>query len=171
MTMPAATTQESQQQKRPMLRYLRIAFSVACGILCLLLIALLVRSYHTRDSLWWPGRAHAVQINSLSGHIVLFVESRPSPAQFVPFKIAHNAIAGRFKSLFNNNVLGFYFERHPGGLRLDMPHWFFVLTGLLISAIPWFVEKWRFSLRMLLIAMTLIAVLLGIITILMQRQD
>jgi hypothetical protein len=41
------------------------------------------------------------------------------------------------------------------------PHWFAMLTALAIAATPWL--RWRFSLRTLLIATTLVAVVLGLI--------
>jgi hypothetical protein len=41
-----------------------------------------------------------------------------------------------------------------------MPHWFLIVVTIILSAIPWFQ---RFSLRTLLIATTLVAVVLGII--------
>jgi hypothetical protein len=46
-----------------------------------------------------------------------------------------------------------------GGGVLWVPHWFpFVITAT-VAAAPWI--RWRFSLRTLLIAMTLVAVVLG----------
>jgi hypothetical protein len=42
-----------------------------------------------------------------------------------------------------------------------MPHWFAAMLTLAIATIPWF--RWRFSLRTLLLAMTLAALTLGAI--------
>jgi hypothetical protein len=146
-----------------LIRGLRIAWSVAWGILCVLLILLWVRSYKIRDSVWLPGSSYGLQINSLTGHFATFIVSRASPtSQFVPAKVAHDRIAGRWADLFDKNVLGFYFGRAGRELRVDMPHWFCVLALAIIGIAPWKFEGGRFSLRTLLIATTLIAVVLGL---------
>jgi hypothetical protein len=44
--------------------------------------------------------------------------------------------------------------------RLDVPYWFAVMLMIVASATPWF--PLRFSLRTLLIATTLVAVVLGL---------
>ena len=46
---------------------------------------------------------------------------------------------------------------------LIMPHWFGVLIFASLAGIPWTLWRWRFSLRTLLIATTLVAVVLGMI--------
>ena len=152
-----------------MLKYLRIAVTALSLTACVLLIAFWARSYTTRDSVFWPWIDHAVQVNSLKGHVVVGAVGKEPAARWEPFKIEHSAIEGRFKTLFDNDVLGFYFERKPGELRLDVPHWFLVFTGMIIAAAPWWHEKWRFSLRTLLIAMTLVAVGLGLVVAFSRR--
>jgi hypothetical protein len=146
-----------------MLRKMRIAFSIVCGIICLLLIVLWVRSNTTRDSVFWPWTNHALHVNSLKGHVVICLLGKGHSAQWVPFKIQHVTIGESFKTDFDRNVLGFYVERKPNELRLDIPYWFFVITCLMIAASLWLHDKWRFSLRALLVATTLVAVLLGAI--------
>jgi hypothetical protein len=47
-----------------------------------------------------------------------------------------------------------------GGTQFQLPHWFFVGLCAGLAAIPWL--RWRFSLRTLLIATTLLAVVLGL---------
>ena len=44
---------------------------------------------------------------------------------------------------------------------LSAPHWFVALLAVGISILPWL--RWRFSLRTLLIATTLVAVVLGVV--------
>src|SRR5688572_976967 len=83
------------------------------------------------------------------------------PEQWTQFRVEHIVIGEGFKSHFNHNVFGFYFARKPGRFRLDLPHCFVVLVGVTIAVAVWRHEKWRFSLRTLLIAMTLVAVGLG----------
>jgi hypothetical protein len=53
-----------------MLRYLRIAFSVTCGIACVLLIVLWVRSYSYMDYAYGPNNSHcSFTLISLSGRL------------------------------------------------------------------------------------------------------
>jgi hypothetical protein len=61
---------------------------------------------------------------------------------------------------------GFAFA-YSNALRITayaFPHWFVVLLFTTLAAAPWlFKICWRFSLRTLLIATTLVAVVLGLI--------
>jgi hypothetical protein len=145
-----------------LLRYLRIAFSAGCGALCLLLIALWAWSYTIRDVIYWPEKSIAMEINSLSGHVVLMVQSlQQAGGEFPPFRTEHSAIAGHRTLLFNHDVLGFLLRRQADLTRIDIPFWFLLLTSVAITSAPWLREKWRFSVRTLLIATTVVAAVLG----------
>jgi catechol 2,3-dioxygenase-like lactoylglutathione lyase family enzyme len=143
-------------------RKLRIAFSVVCGLLCLLLIMLCVRSYRQSDTLYVRVLGmRVVQFDSTLGH--LLIES-PSSA------------AGLWR-----HPREWYFMTHPApqdessglpmfavSLTLASPgillnFWIAVLALGLGAGMPW--VKIRFSLRALLIATTLVAVILGTIVI------
>ena len=65
-----------------------------------------------------------------------------------------------------------YYQPHPFGSPLlrrfsfdakkgEIPYWFLTLFSAALAAAPWL--RWRFSLRTLLLAITLIAVVLGLI--------
>ena len=58
--------------------------------------------------------------------------------------------AGKFDSYFA-----------PSAWYVALPCWFLVITLGTLSGLPW--VKWRFSLRTLLIATTLVAVVLGVV--------
>lgn len=60
-------------------------------------------------------------------------------------------------------VLGFGILKEPTSLYIRIPDWFLVSLFAFIAAAPWFHWSKRFSLRTLLIAMTLVAVALGLI--------
>ena len=138
-------------------RKLRIAWSVGCGIVCLLLIMLWARSYGTWDRCFRTGKNHGWQFNSMVGHVVLVVAAPPK--KFIPFFIESLPTEDRFKGDFDKYVLGFYFGRTPS-VELGVPFWFIVLISLAITAAPW-IRRWQFSLRTLVIAITLLAVVLG----------
>jgi hypothetical protein len=144
-------------------RKLRIAWSVFWGVACALLTVLWVRSYTIRDGFFLPVTSKfAISADSVLGHVVVWKIFASPPSTLVPYHVNHSRIEGRFKTLFNSNVLGFYFGRIAGDFRADVPHWFLVLTAAGFCVAPWLQEKWSFSLRSLLFATTLVAVALGL---------
>jgi hypothetical protein len=137
-------------------RKLRIAWSVACAIACVLLIVLWVRSY------WWVDWC---QFNSLDGYNFEFV----SASGAVQFGVHPARPADMRGWLRESKVLA----EHPMLLRaptwilssaysfINMPHWFLLALVAAAIAIPWINWPKHFSLRTLLIATTLVAVVLG----------
>ncbi len=143
-------------------RKLRIAWSVAWGLLATLLILLSVWSCWWWDRCYFQGASTGVQINSDAGHIVLVIgPSQPTVTEII---FGHLPSTGHADSFYANDLLGFYFKRDPTSLRVDIPYWFGVLIATGIAAAPW-LSLWskRFSLRTLLIATTLVAIGLGLI--------
>jgi hypothetical protein len=138
---------------------LRIAWSIVCGIGCVLVIMLWPRSYGTWDRCFGTWNNHGWQLNSMLGHLVLVVVE---DTRQIPFFFESLPTEGRFTGEFDKYVLGFYFGRKPS-IELGVPFWFIVLVGLAITAAPWLRHlSWRFRLRTLLITITLIAVVLGL---------
>jgi hypothetical protein len=70
------TAPEAPQRR---FRKLRIAFSITCGIACLLLIGLWVRSYsHADDLVVTLTKTHQAEIQSVSGRCIAFIAYAPS---------------------------------------------------------------------------------------------
>jgi hypothetical protein len=156
-------------QRTMRFRKLRIAWSVVWGILWALLMVLWVRSANHYD----------YAQSTLFGLQKIAVSSRGS-ALSASF---HFGDAGEFPDTFGSGRLNklppnvvespWAFGRTSGGLPspygtatavqyyVAMPHWFPVLIASVLAAAPW--ARTRFSLRTLLIATTLIAVVLGLI--------
>jgi hypothetical protein len=150
---------------RKSLRYLRIAFSTTCLIACVLLIALCARSYHFDDMVDGPVKGgKAAFIQSRVGRIMFGMGPRyhDDPWQWrrsEKFKHVDQVMEATYKDEF----LGFQVTI---GTRVffHLPYWFCILLFASFGAIgvlPWL--SWRFSLRTLLIATTLVAVVLGMI--------
>jgi hypothetical protein len=59
--------------------------------------------------------------------------------------------------------LGFNLDNDADSTAIYLPDWFAILTVSALSAVPWIRWSKRFSLRTLLIATTLVAVVLGAI--------
>jgi hypothetical protein len=138
-------------------RKLRIAWSVFWGLAAVLLIVLLVRSYWILDSLDVSG-GHRFAF--FRGHVFIdetFTSSgtRPTGSQqkLIGYPVLHVVVRGGMV--------------HPHGSGTKLPVWpLATIVAVLpiapwIAVIPWL--RWRFSLRTLLIAMTLIAAVLGLI--------
>jgi hypothetical protein len=133
-------------------RKLRIAWSVACGILCLLLIALWVRSY------WFIDIVHLSHRSLVSMTGRLFVAEHID--RYWSTDLRASIGEPRLHIWGTSYVAGEVFVI-PIGKQLILPLWFAVSVTSLTSATPWL--RWRFSLRTLLIATTLVAVVLGAI--------
>jgi hypothetical protein len=146
------------------IRYLRIAFSVVCVILCLLLIALWIRSYNHNDVLRKNTRLRILFLNSWKGRLTYWPSVwEPNPR--VPLTNYAEAVDEIIQG-GSHPVLGFGIVYTHGGLNdtiVFAPYWFPVLSFAVLAAIAWFPWQRRFSLRTLLIATTLMAVALGTI--------
>jgi hypothetical protein len=141
----------------------RIAWSVACGILCLLVIALWMRSYRWFDtcSIFFESSRDVISIQSNEvGILSLNWSTNGNPNAYK---------SGIFRSYFRETL-----RTHGGPSKANkfdilvapyywyfaMPCWFLVVTLGTLASIPWF--RWQFSLRTLLVSMTVIAVGLGL---------
>jgi hypothetical protein len=134
------------------LRLLRIAFSVVCGIVCVLLIVLWVRSYFWTDYINLPHSHHWV----LSMHGWLHIDSSLVDLSGNPgseFKYGSFRVSSKRNS--ESQLM-----RGPG-IAVPIPFGTLPLLISIVTVAPWI--RWRFSLRTLLIAITLLAVLLGAI--------
>jgi hypothetical protein len=129
-------------------RVAKTAVSIVCLLVCLALVALWVRSYHTEDILCCPGGKLAIVSKwstiTLSSSDVAVAPSWHSeqtdglanigwPAWYAPF--------------INNTLIRF-------------PHRLLVALLIASAVAPWI--RWHFSLRTLLIAMTAFAVLFAL---------
>jgi hypothetical protein len=152
-------------------RKLRIAWSVFWGVACVLLIVLWTRSYWREDCLYWNIVGHrSIVIASARGQLAactfLF---EMSPGLHPRFRLLDDLSYGHTDvySLVHSDktfaILG-PDSLGPVGRALLIPHWLAVLIfgGIAILGVrgPF---QFRFTLRTLLIATTLVAVMLGLI--------
>ena len=142
-------------------RKLRVGWLIACGGACVLLIALWLQSYFRVNKLWRPTATN-------NGWMVWMFRGRvfargglgmrgPNELQWALSRGGDEAPVDRSKP-----VLGFAF----GPRYYSMPIWFAALIPGVLAAFPWVLSSipWskRFSLRTLLIATTLVAVVLSV---------
>jgi hypothetical protein len=149
-------------------RKLRIAWSAGCGILSVLLIVLWVRSFSICDAgTWGISGGPGYMFGSINGELSA-VRVRSSQGKVTPGWGAWRYPAG--KGLFWStsdlqNLTAVRYESFATGVTiLAIPYWFPVTLVAALTALPWIRQlKWRFSLRTLLIAATVVAVGLGLL--------
>jgi hypothetical protein len=138
-------------------RKLRIAWSVAWGIVAVLLIALWIRSYSHLQIIEKRFGSQTIQVSSVRGHFA--IASLHPTAAIGMFYLSTAAVnAADWREL---GPSGFACYRNSMGAILIVPHWFAALLCAIISAVVWL--QWRFSLRTLLVATTLVAIGLGLV--------
>lgn len=146
-------------------RKLRIVWAAISGIALVLLCVLWIRSYNTTRSRDVVSRQissnYSLAVASESGSI--FIGAYLTQDYFTgPWQLFH-AADGSWGG--RRNVLKWFHQAvTPNSAKVLVPYWFPVLLcGLsgIASSFPWL--RYRFSLRTLLMATTLIAVALGLV--------
>jgi hypothetical protein len=61
----------------------------------------------------------------------------------------------------NDGQIGFNVVADQYYWTLYLPHWFVLCGVITLAAVPWL--RWRFSVRMLLVVTTLVAIALGLV--------
>jgi hypothetical protein len=139
-------------------KFLRIAVTAVSLTACLLLIALWPRSYWRKDAVWgWFDFPGYLQIDSSRGCLRLIVN-----LEHKKWRWEYTSSAPKERK----HSWDFNIQRPPGlGWWLDMtiPHWFAAVVCASAATAPWIKWSKRFRVRTLLIAMTLVALLLGVI--------
>jgi hypothetical protein len=146
-------------------RKLRIAWSVGWGIVVMLLIALWVRSY------WWEEiiLAHFSNRGFQASHVLgqLRLSSVYLPGSSFSWPVMQTPVTVdtfRLDPVHAHDLpswVGFDWKVTKIGWRVCLPYWFVLIATATGASAPWI--GWRFSLRTLLIATTLVAVGLGLI--------
>lgn len=145
-------------------RKLRVTFSVIYFTVCALVVALWIPSYHWRAQVVGGIRTHHVFATSLDGRLRLSISLRsggwPEGTGFHWLRLSKDDNGGWIQR--PSSTLGFEaWVSKRGKLGLTAPHWFVILIAAVAGAALW-KRPWRFSLRAILVAMTLIATTLGV---------
>jgi hypothetical protein len=155
-------------------RKLRITWTVFCGIACVLLIVLWVRSYWRGDLIGVVGN-RSLHIRSEQGLIFTDVSTadagdrRGWRHRMWPQTPDWSPWSGLGRHWWDRLGFGHYVGSTSTNQRVDqfvVPHYFVVVIAGLLAALPVaskYSSRRRFSLRTMLIATTLVAVVLGLI--------
>jgi hypothetical protein len=147
------------------LRKLRIAWSVAWGLVVVLLLVLWVRSYWDKDTLILSRPGSTIFLSSVRGQIACShttFSDMPDVATDYRWEVTARPKPDDVDAVQR----GFSF--HPGTwdneFELTFPQWCTVLITAIAAAITWLPSPLkRFTLRTLLIGTTLVAIVLGLI--------
>jgi len=134
-------------------RKFRIRWSAFWGVVCILLIALWIRSYWVADFIQ-PWRSHLIV--SLRGS--LFFDKKiilTSSSKDVPAGLAQT------KRFFAYSLATNQFKYVPVGSGLALPYWMIAALTLGLAPAPWFGVHFR--LRTFLIVIALVAALMGFV--------
>lgn len=135
-------------------RKLRIVFSSMCGVLCLLLIVLWVRSYRWYD--FTPTGVTSARGILYVGHEISITPSQGS--------VGDVKTSDHRDHLFDvDSIRGTVVDVQPVGRGISLPYSTLILPILALTAVPWLPWSTRFNLRTLLIATTVVAMVLGLI--------
>ena len=136
-------------------RKLRIAWSVGWGVVVVLLCVLWVRSY------WWWDNFSGGFVQSVRGTTFFYLPPNTTKATWDQTPM-NNAATMLWEKILGPGPSARFGVMRGSGIRVVLlPHWFDILFVASIAAAPWL--RWRFSLRTLLIATTLVAAVLGLI--------
>ena len=154
-------------------RKLRIAWSVAWGVTSVLLVALWMRSY------WWADNigVHHRNVAPLGHYFLLFSNQGRCACIHVTSGVGSQWISWTTSPIRQpaTEAFPFKFSETHGRMGFDaywlsttdygafIPHWFLVIVSAAFGEVAWLQWPSRFTLRTLLIATTLVAVVLGIV--------
>jgi hypothetical protein len=142
-------------------RKLRIVWSVAFAIAALAVAGLWVRSHWYLDECWVSsGPTRAFGVFSAKGSVsIARQERKPNSSNYV---VGYNYLdIDQCTLAAARAILGFGVGSDSDTSFVRVPGWFAAALFGVFAATPWL--RWRFSLRTLLIATTLVAVVLGVI--------
>lgn len=142
-------------------RNLRLAWSIAWGVIAILLIVSWIRGYWRWDEISAFEAAPApLTFGSVNGKFYFYHMPRSQP------DTATTPLIIRWVTIQSHKLSSprYFFNFDPPTIfALITPSWIPVLICLASVPAPWVINTYRFSLRTLLIATTLVATGLGVI--------
>ena len=140
----------------PMLKYLRIAVTALSLTACVLLAALWMRSYWCVDCLAYSSDPGIVGLRSVCGTGDVFFVNNTLPSKW----FFESQILAEAEIAWETPIT---WHHEPDYFSVSVQYWLLILLLTTVPLVTWGRSSWRFSLRTLLIATTLVAVGLGLI--------
>jgi hypothetical protein len=121
-------------------RKLRILWSVLCGLACVLLIVLWVRSYWRTEEVFGPlAGPYNLGIDSMRGRLTCHVGSK---VRLAKWQYMSGPLGNVDWHEFEKRIPHWSFGPMPGPAATDetaliVPHWFYALVSALLTFAPW----------------------------------
>jgi hypothetical protein len=144
-------------------RMVRKTFSATCAVICLLLIGLWLRSYWWEDEVVvYASSQRFVGLGTAPGAIQIATGAKSHLAPWTHVVESHEKVLRQFANMGISYPSGFWGRFYVGSGVILVPLWFLILLIVSLAAPPTQKIIWRFSLRMALLAVTLIAGVLAL---------
>lgn len=146
-------------------RKLRIAFTIACAVACVPLIVSWVHSYRWNDYFHkCVYGTRALSFDTAHGQIAISTTLLPASFGSNWTESGSDEMDGSpgVVQRLTRNKLGFAVMTETNYFGIVLPHWFALELIATCAAVPWIQWSNRFGLRTLVIAMTLVALTLGL---------
>jgi hypothetical protein len=142
-----------------MRRHLRMTVTVVCAAIAVVAFVLWIRTGFACDSVFGPipGQMGFV-VTSRQGGLSVGV----SPDALLPWG-SHSLPPDTVPNLAYKGGLGFGVVNAPDRIAFRSPYWFYMLVPGTIAAMLVNQTRWQFSLQTKFVAMTVVAVVLGIV--------
>src|SRR6476661_8610341 len=136
-------------------RKLRIAWSVVWGLLAAMLCALWIRSYWQLDYINKCDRSSVTTTVGSQWGVIYIARFNDTNIYGGSLPRSHGWEYGTHESYVLDRAT---WIRNPNGFVVNLPQWSLITSLVLIALAPWTRQsRWRFSVRTLLIATTLVA--------------
>jgi len=145
-----------------MARKLRIAASVFFGLLTVALCVLWVRSYWHMEQVLCSVAQNYVLVTSVPGAVGITVIPEESIAPWILYNQPASEWRAKEEERWRQQSWGGFYISLSSNVIIVAPYWFWLLIPATLTTILWRFPPRRFSLRTLLIATTLIALVLGL---------
>ena len=139
-----------------MLKHMRIAVTALSLTASVLLIVLWVRSYWCVDCLAYSSDLGIVGLRAVCGTVDVFFVNNTLPSKW----FFESQVFTEAEIAWESPVT---WHHAPDYFSVSVQYWLLILLLATVPVVKWGRSSWRFSLRTLLIAMTLVAVALGVI--------
>ena len=152
------------------LKCLKIAWTAVCGICCVLLAVLWVLSYSRLETISGGGRG-ADSVSVFKGCLFVneggftFINDDSTVSDQMTFVESKPLAGGRIRLTSHLGVSDLKYVTRGNGWKF--PIWLVAAAVVVVGVVPWLPVK-RFSLRTLLIATTVVALVLGLIVYAMR---
>jgi hypothetical protein len=146
-------------------RLLNVA-SVVCLVLCVALMGMWVRSEQYLDGLTGPIWSKQAELVSVPGRLEMTQRPRDAPPNIWHWferALPPNELLSEIEDAKKFSTFGFQTHALWMGSAMQVPYWFLVLTSGSLAMVLRLRWPWRFTLRSLFIATTVLAVVLGMI--------